>query len=60
MADFIDRQIERDVRTCDSCGQLIDLTDQPGRWRHRDCPPPPMPPAAQEVFAMMNRLRRKQ
>lgn len=41
-------------RVCDSCGQRV---DDPLRWRHAECPPPPLPDAARRVFEMLEQRR---
>lgn len=42
---------------CDSCHQPIDTTLEPGRFRHHDCPPPPLPDVAYDVLAHIDNLR---
>lgn len=40
------------VPKCDACGlPVID----PGRWRHTDCTPPPLPRAALDVIARVRK-----
>jgi hypothetical protein len=48
------RPAARAVVLCDSCGGAV---DEPGRFRHRDCPPPPLPPAAVSVFERLRSRR---
>lgn len=45
------------VDRCDSCHALLDPVADVNRWRHRGCPPPPLPLVALDVLARINRVR---
>lgn len=44
---------QHEPRLCDSCRTVIDPVAEPNRYRHRDCPPPPLPRAAREALARL-------
>lgn len=44
-----------ETRACDSCGQPLD-DDNGFRMRHRDCPPPPLSPAALDAIEKAHNL----
>ena len=41
---------------CDSCKGLLDPVVDVNRWRHHDCPPPPLPAAALAVLDRVARM----
>ena len=47
-----------DVERCDSCKGLLDPVVDVNRWRHRDCPPPPLSATALAVIERVNRVRK--
>lgn len=57
MGDYLDRMAK--TIYCDSCGKEVDQNNQPGRWRHTDCPVPALPAAAVAVLEQIARMRGK-
>lgn len=41
---------------CDSCKGVLDPVADVNRWRHHDCPPPPLPAAALAVLDRVARM----
>ena len=53
LADAEQRLIRAGAQLCDSCRRPV---EDPNRWRHEECPPPPMPEVARDAIARAREL----